>query len=32
MVEVDWQGTRVMLFVVDVQERGIPVKSSHSKG
>ena len=27
MVEVDWQGTRVMLFAVDVQDRGIPVAS-----
>jgi hypothetical protein len=27
MVEVDWQGTRVMLFAEDVQDRGIPVAS-----
>jgi hypothetical protein len=32
MVEVDWEGTRVLVFAVDVQDRGIPVESSHAKG
>ena len=31
MVEVGWEGTTVMLFARDVQERGIPLKSTYAK-
>jgi hypothetical protein len=30
MVEVYWDGIIVMLFAVDVQERGIPVQPSYA--
>ena len=26
MLEVDWEGTTIMLFARDVQERGVPLK------
>ena len=29
MVEVDWNGTIVNLFLRDIQDRGIPVEPSH---
>jgi hypothetical protein len=30
MVDVDWDGTIVKLFVQDIQVRGIPVKATHA--
>ena len=30
MVEVDWDGAIVKLFVQDIQVRGIPVKATHA--
>jgi hypothetical protein len=31
MVEVGWEGSTVMLFARDVQERGMPLKSFYAK-
>jgi hypothetical protein len=31
MVEVDWEGVKVMLFAQDVEERGIPLNRRRAK-